>query len=89
MHEESMNKVANLHVVSVYDVLVAMSELKTGKAVGPDGIPAEAFIYGGHRLAVLLCYFLMRAFFMAICHLHLLLLSSFPLSRIKLDSCQM
>ena len=57
MREESMNNVANLHVVSVYDVLFAMSELKTGKAVGPDGIPAEAFIYGGHRLAVLLCYF--------------------------------
>ncbi len=51
-----MNKVANLPVVSD-DVLVAMSGLKTGKAVGPDGIPAEAFIYGGNRLAVLLCYF--------------------------------
>jgi hypothetical protein len=38
MHEESMNKVANLHVVSVYDALVAMSEMKTCKAVGPNGI---------------------------------------------------
>jgi hypothetical protein len=44
--------------VSVHDVLAAVSEMKTGKAVGPDGIPAEAFIYGGHRLAVLFCYFL-------------------------------
>ena len=29
MREESMNNVANLHAVSVYDVLFAMSELKT------------------------------------------------------------
>jgi len=49
-----------LHAVSVNDVLAAMSELHTGKAVGPDGIPAEAFVYGGHGLAVLLCcYFKM------------------------------
>ena len=55
--EQNMNNVANLHAVSVYEVLAAMSELQTGKAVGPDGIPAEAFVYGGHRLAVLLCLF--------------------------------
>jgi len=54
--EEHMSDVVNLHAVSVYDVLAAMSELQTGKAVGPDDIPAETFVYGRHRFAVfLLC----------------------------------
>jgi len=68
-----MNNVVNLHAVSVYDVLAAMSELHTGKAVGPDGIPAEAFVYGGQRLAVLVC-----SFFKILC-LHLLPQLLFPL----------
>jgi len=33
-----MNNVVNLQTVSLYDVLAAMFELQTGKAVGPDGI---------------------------------------------------
>jgi len=41
-----MNNVVDLHAVSVYDVLAAMSEPKTGKAVGTDGNLAEAFVYG-------------------------------------------
>jgi len=45
------------------DVLAAMSELKTGKAVGPDGIPAEAFVYGGHPLIVLCCFFQYVSFY--------------------------
>lgn len=55
--DKHVNNVANLHAVSVYEVVAAMSELQTGKAVRPDGIPAEAFVYGGHRLAVLCCFF--------------------------------
>jgi len=42
-----MNHVVNLHAVSVNDVLAAISELETGKAAGPDGIRAEAFVYVG------------------------------------------
>jgi len=64
--EQYMNNVVNLHAVSVYDVLAAMSELQTGKAVGRDGIPAEAFVYGGHRLAVLLSCFSICALTIAI-----------------------
>jgi len=55
-----MNNVVNLHALSVYDVMATMSELQTGKAVRPDGIPIEAFVYGGRRLAVLLCLFFQR-----------------------------
>jgi hypothetical protein len=55
--EKRMNNVANLPAVSVYEVLAAMSKLQTRKAVGPDSIAAEIFVYGGHQLAVLLCCF--------------------------------
>ena len=81
-----MNKAANLHTVSVYDVLKAMSELKAGKAVGPDGIPAEAFINGGHRLAVLLCCFFNMC--LDYCYLPPAFTASVivPLLKTKLDS---
>jgi len=49
--------VVDLHAVSVYDVLAAMSELQTGKVVGHDGITAEACVYDRHGLAVLPCFF--------------------------------
>ena len=39
---------------SVSEVTSAISLLSAGKAVGPDGVSAEAFKYGGHRVAVYL-----------------------------------
>ena len=39
-------------VLSVYDIITALQKLKKGRAAGPDGINAEAFIYGGHKLYV-------------------------------------
>ena len=44
-----------LPVLSVYDIETALNAQKFGKAAGPDGIHAEAFIYGGHRLRLYLC----------------------------------
>jgi hypothetical protein len=38
-------------------VLTALSQIKTGKTVGPDGINTEAFKYGGYRLAAYLTFF--------------------------------
>ena len=39
---------------SVNEVVTAISQIKTGKAAGPDGIAVEAYKYGGHRLAIYL-----------------------------------
>ena len=38
--------------VLMTDIFDALNRQKTGKAVGPDGIAMEAFLYGGHRLLV-------------------------------------
>jgi hypothetical protein len=40
--------------VNVLDVRSSISKQKHGKAVGPDGLQMESFIYGGHRLNVYL-----------------------------------
>lgn len=47
--------------VLVKDVLNEIQKQKKGKAVGADGIAMEAFMYGGLRLAVHIC-FLFRVF---------------------------
>ena len=39
---------------SVDEVVKAISQMKTGKAVGPDGVDSEAYNYGGHRLTIYL-----------------------------------
>ena len=44
-------------VFSTNEVETAISQLKGGKAVGPDGVPVEAYKYGGHRLVVYLALF--------------------------------
>jgi len=39
---------------SVDEVVKAISQMKTGKAVGPDGVDSEAYKHGGHRLTIYL-----------------------------------
>jgi len=54
--------ISNMHCdISVSDILSELSKQKKGKAVGADGIAMEAFIFGGVRLAVHIC-FLFRLF---------------------------
>jgi hypothetical protein len=40
------------------EVFTALSQVKTGKTVGPDGISTEAFKCGGYRPAVYLTFLL-------------------------------
>ena len=54
-----LDKLTSLHDInhctglfSVDDVQMAILQQKSGKAVGPDGIPIEAYKFGGHRLTV-------------------------------------
>ena len=42
-------------LLTVYDILEAISSQKRGKAARPDGIQTEAFVYGCHRFKVYLC----------------------------------
>ena len=42
------------HPFAFYEVEVAIKGLKNNKSAGPDGIPAEVFKHGGHRLTLLL-----------------------------------
>ena len=42
--------------ITVNDVSQAIYGLKLNKAAGPDGIAADALVFGGHRLAVYLTY---------------------------------
>ena len=42
--------------ISVHDLLVCISKQKKGKSVGLDDIAMEAFIYGGLRLLVHVCF---------------------------------
>jgi len=44
-------------VFSVEDVRLALHQQKCSKAVGPDGVPIEAYKYAGHRLVVYLTLF--------------------------------
>jgi len=48
------NVVCTSVMLSVNEVMNAISQLKMGKATGPDGVSVEAFKFGGHRLAVYL-----------------------------------
>jgi len=52
----SANRSANMPLLKVDDIVYAISNQKLGKAAGPDGICTEAFIYGGHRLQLYLCF---------------------------------
>ena len=42
----------NNYIVTVDDVIMACKQLKRGKSVGPDSIPAEALMFGGVLLSV-------------------------------------
>ena len=42
--------------VSVQDLMQALHKQKIGKAVGVDDIAMEAFIYGGGKLLVHVCF---------------------------------
>jgi len=52
---DSLNLSIDSFPITVSAVDTAIGKQKLGKACGPDGICMEAFIYGGHRLRVLLC----------------------------------
>ena len=41
--------------IDLHIVIFAISQQKKDKAVGPDGMPTEAFIFGGSRLAIHIC----------------------------------
>jgi hypothetical protein len=48
-------------IITVADVTSELVNQKKGKAVGHDGIHMEAFMYGGHKLRLYLCFlFTMR-----------------------------
>ena len=44
--------------LSVQDLMLALRKQKIGKAVGVDDIAMEAFIYGGGKLLVHVCFFI-------------------------------
>ena len=43
-------------IVTVKEVMDAISKQKIGKAVGMDGTALEALIHGGHKLAIHVCF---------------------------------
>jgi len=47
--------VADTPLLTVNDILIAISSQKRSKAAGLDGIQIEAFVYDCHRLKVYLC----------------------------------
>ena len=55
------------YIVTVQKVVDAISKQKIGKAVGMDGIAMEALIYGGHKLAIDVCFLFNLCLSMATC----------------------
>lgn len=47
-----LDKYSNTYVINVQDISMYCNKQKKGKAVGPDGIPMEALVYGGTRLHI-------------------------------------
>jgi len=87
--EQHMNNVVNLHVVSVYDIMAAMSELQTGIAVGPHGIPAEAFLYGGQSVGCPSLWFFFQILLLLTVCIYFFSQLLFPILRTMLASCLM
>jgi len=54
---QMMTGCSSTSVFSVEDVRLALHQQKCSKAVGPDGVPIEAYKYAGHRLVVYLTLF--------------------------------
>ena len=48
--------ISNLQSFAVCDVLNACTRQKCGKSVGIDGIAMDAFVHGGSRLYVHMCF---------------------------------
>jgi len=47
-----LDKYSNPFIINVHDISMYCNKQKKGKAVGPDGIPMEALIYGGTCLHI-------------------------------------
>jgi len=46
----------NSSPITLTDVIRSLKLMKKGKSPGPDGLHTEAFMFGGHRLCLYLCF---------------------------------
>ena len=51
----NLSEANSIHCINVHDIAKALGSAKLGKAIGPDGVAMEAFIYGGVKLQIHLC----------------------------------